>query len=90
MFLSAYHFDGDPDADVKVHVVEVNPRFSGGLPLTLAAGADVVGTYLAGILAPDAPLPRLTFQPGVHMARYFAEVYYADGGEPVPDPLASA
>ena len=82
--------DGDPDADVKVHVVEVNPRFSGGLPLTLAAGVDVVGTYLAGILAPDAPLPRLTFQPGVHMARYFAEVYYADGGEPVPDPLASA
>ena len=81
--------DGDPDAPVEVTIVEVNPRFSGGLPLTLAAGADVVGTYLAGILDPDAPLPRLTFQPGVRMARYFAEVYCDANGEPVPDPLAA-
>ncbi|GGN75186.1 hypothetical protein GCM10010112_46160 [Actinoplanes lobatus] len=70
-----------------VTVVEVNPRFSGGLPLTLAAGADVVGTYLTGILDPSAPLPTLGFRPGVRMARHFAEVYYTADGTPVPDPL---
>ena len=79
----------DPDAPVTVTVVEVNPRFSGGLPLTLAAGADVVGTYLAGILDEAAELPRLTYRPGVRMTRHFAEVYYAADGTPVPDPLAS-
>ncbi|HET9516494.1 MAG TPA: ATP-grasp domain-containing protein [Actinoplanes sp.] len=78
----------DPDAAVTVTVVEVNPRFSGGLPLTLAAGADVVGTYLAGILDPDADLPRLTYRPQVRMARHFAEVYYAGDGSALPDPLA--
>ena len=71
----------------EVTVVEVNPRFSGGLPLTLAAGADVVGTYLAGILDPATPLPALGFQPGVRMARHFSEVYYAADGTPIPDPL---
>jgi carbamoyl-phosphate synthase large subunit len=80
----------DPDAAVTVTVVEVNPRFSGGLPLTLAAGADVVGTYVAGILDPAAELPRLTYRPGVRMARHFAEVYYAADGSPVDDPLAVA
>jgi carbamoyl-phosphate synthase large subunit len=80
----------DPDAPVTVTVVEVNPRFSGGLPLTLAAGADVVGTYVAGILDPTAELPRLTYRPGVRMARHFAEVYYAGDGSPVADPLATA
>ncbi|MEV1286904.1 ATP-grasp domain-containing protein [Micromonospora sp. NPDC049679] len=80
----------DPDAEVAVSVVEVNPRFSGGLPLTLAAGADVVGSYLTGILEPGAPLPRLSFQPGVRMARHFAEVYYAADGTAVADPLIPA
>jgi carbamoyl-phosphate synthase large subunit len=78
----------DPDAWVDVTVVEVNPRFSGGLPLTLAAGADVVGTYVAGILDPAAELPRLTYRPDVRMSRHFAEVYYAGDGSTVPDPLA--
>jgi carbamoyl-phosphate synthase large subunit len=78
----------DPDAWVDVTVVEVNPRFSGGLPLTLAAGADVVSTYVAGILDPAAELPRLTYRPDVRMSRHFAEVYYAGDGSTVPDPLA--
>ncbi|MEU4427584.1 ATP-grasp domain-containing protein, partial [Actinoplanes sp. NPDC024001] len=71
-----------------VTIVEVNPRFSGGLPLTLAAGADVVRTYLEGILNPGARLPGLTYQPGVRMARHFAEVYYDAAGAPITDPLA--
>ena len=35
-------FVADPTATAD-RFVEINPRFSGGLPLTLAAGADVVG-----------------------------------------------
>jgi carbamoyl-phosphate synthase large subunit len=75
-------------ADGAVTVVEINPRFSGGLPLTLAAGADVVGTYLAGILHPWEELPLLWFTPGVRMSRYFAETYDRTDGEPVADPCA--
>jgi carbamoyl-phosphate synthase large subunit len=71
-------------------VVEVNPRFSGGLPLTLAAGADVVGTYLAGIRQPRAELPHLYFTPGIGMSRYFAETYSSPQGLPVADPCAVA
>jgi carbamoylphosphate synthase large subunit len=74
-----------PD-DGGVTVVEINPRFSGGLPLTLAAGADVVGAYLAGVRG--EPLPALSARPGVAMSRYFAETYSTDDGSPVVDPCA--
>src|SRR3712207_5144229 len=46
--------------DGTATVMEINPRFSGGLPLTLAAGADVVSAYLAGVRG--APLPELSFR----------------------------
>ncbi|WP_369131742.1 ATP-grasp domain-containing protein [Modestobacter sp. I12A-02662] len=79
-------FVGD---DGAVTVVEINPRFSGGLPLTLAAGADVVSAYLAGVREPDAPSPDLSFRPGVSMSRYFAETYASEDGSPVVDPCAA-
>jgi carbamoyl-phosphate synthase large subunit len=74
--------------DGAVTVVEINPRFSGGLPLTLAAGADVVGSYLAGVRNPHAELPELLFTAGVRMSRYFAETYSRADGAPVADPCA--
>ena len=74
--------------DGTATVVEINPRFSGGLPLSLAAGADLVGTYLAGIRDPQAELPFLFFTPGVRMSRYFAETYSRADGLPVADPCA--
>jgi carbamoyl-phosphate synthase large subunit len=55
--------------------VEVNPRFSGGLPLTLAAGCDVVGQYLRGIVGLPMEPDQLNFRPGVRMYRYFSEVF---------------
>jgi len=76
--------------DGAVSIVEINPRFSGGLPLTLAAGADVVATYLDGIRHPDAELPFLYFAPGVRMSRYFAETYTRADGLPIVDPCAPA
>lgn len=75
--------------DGGVVVVEINPRFSGGLPLTLAAGADVVGSYLSGVRDAGAELPLLWFAPGVRMSRYFAETYTRVDGGPVVDPCAA-
>jgi carbamoyl-phosphate synthase large subunit len=75
--------------DGTATVVEINPRFSGGLPLTLAAGADLVDTYLTGVREPDVELPQLYFTPGVRMSRYFAETYTAEDGLPVADPCAA-
>jgi carbamoyl-phosphate synthase large subunit len=72
--------------DGRATVVEINPRFSGGLPLTLAAGADVVSTYLRGIREPGRQLQHLWFTPGVSMRRYFAEVFTAEDGSLLADP----
>ena len=52
-----------------------NPRFSGGLPLSLAAGADLVGQYLRGLLGLPMRPERLRARAGVTMVRYFAEVF---------------
>ena len=53
----------------------MNPRFSGGLPLSLAAGADLVGEYLRGVLGQPVRPEELLFRPGVSMFRYFEEVF---------------
>ena len=67
--------------DGRATVVEINPRFSGGLPLTLAAGADVVEHLPApGSGSPGRQLQHLWFTPGVSMRRYFAEVFTAEDG----------
>jgi carbamoyl-phosphate synthase large subunit len=65
-------FVGD---DGAVTIVEVNPRFSGGLPLSLYAGADLVGEYLRAVMGRDVRPERLVARPGVTMYRYFEEVY---------------
>ncbi len=56
-------------------VVEVNPRFSGGLPLSLAAGADLVGEVVRGALGDPLRRERLQYRSGVRMTRYFSEVF---------------
>jgi carbamoyl-phosphate synthase large subunit len=55
--------------------IEVNPRFSGGLPLSLASGADLVGQYLNRILGGVVQPERLHYRSGVTMLRYFDEVF---------------
>jgi carbamoyl-phosphate synthase large subunit len=55
--------------------VEVNPRFSGGLALSLAAGADLVGQYVAAIEGRPIDRERLRFEPGVTMIRHFTEIF---------------
>jgi carbamoyl-phosphate synthase large subunit len=61
--------------DGSVMIVEVNPRFSGGLPLSLHAGADLVGEYLRAIMGREPRPERLIARAGVTMFRYFDEVY---------------
>jgi carbamoylphosphate synthase large subunit len=60
-----------------VVIVEINPRFSGGLPLSLHAGADLVGEYLRAILGAPMRPERLVATPDVSMRRYFEEVFSA-------------
>ncbi len=52
----------------------VHPRFSSGLSLSLAAGADLVGEYLHGILGLPLRGERLAYEPGVTMERFYEEV----------------
>jgi carbamoyl-phosphate synthase large subunit len=60
--------------DGTVSVIEINPRFSGGLPLSLAAGADLVFEYL-GLAQGEPPTrERLQFRTGVTMTRHLQEV----------------
>jgi carbamoyl-phosphate synthase large subunit len=53
---------------------EVQPTFSGGLSLSLAAGADLVGEYLRGILGLPVRRENLAYEPGVTMERYYEDV----------------
>jgi carbamoyl-phosphate synthase large subunit len=62
-------------ADGRATFVEVNPRFSGGLPLSLAAGADLVGEYARAVLGDPIRRDRLAFRPGVTMIRRYEEVF---------------
>lgn len=62
-------------ASGQVAITEVNPRFSGGLPLSLAAGADLVGEYLRAVTGLPVRPERLAYRPGVRMTRYHEEVF---------------
>jgi len=62
-----------PSGDVMF--IEVNPRFSGALPLSLAAGADLVGEYLRGVEGLPVRPSRLRYRAGVRMTRYYEELF---------------
>jgi carbamoyl-phosphate synthase large subunit len=63
--------------DDRIVVIEVNPRFSGGLSLSLAAGADLVGEFVRGALGEPVRPERLQFRPGVTMVRHYTELFAA-------------
>lgn len=65
---------GFVDTDGPARIVEVNPRFSGALPLSLASGADLVGQYVAGMYGETIDPERLRSRPEVSMVRYFADL----------------
>jgi carbamoyl-phosphate synthase large subunit len=53
---------------------QVKPRFSDGLSLSLAAGADLVGEYVRGIIGLPLRRERLAHRPGVMVERSSDEV----------------
>ena len=61
--------------DGAISFVEVNPRFSGALPLSLAAGADIVGEYVRALFGDEIRVERLGFERGATMIRHFEEIY---------------
>jgi carbamoyl-phosphate synthase large subunit len=65
---------GFADDTGTVTFIEVNPRFSGALPLSIAAGADLLGEYLRGVRGKRVRPERLQYRPGVRMVRYFEEL----------------
>ena len=71
----AANIQGFVDEAGAITFIEVNPRFSGGLPLSLAAGADLVGEYLRGVFGMALHAERLTYRSGVTMIRHFEEVF---------------
>jgi len=68
----------DDRSETPVQIMELNPRFSGGLPLSLAAGADLVGEFLRGTLGLPIRRERLRARPGVAMTRHFTEVFVSE------------
>jgi carbamoyl-phosphate synthase large subunit len=70
----AANLQGFVDDDGAALVIEINPRFSGGLPLSLAAGADLVCEYLRLAQGRPPSRERLQFRAGVTMTRHLQEV----------------
>ncbi len=73
----AANLQGFVTDDGEIVVVEVNPRFSGGLSLSLAAGADLVGEFVRATLGDKIRPRRLHFRPGVTMTRHYIEIIAA-------------
>jgi carbamoyl-phosphate synthase large subunit len=57
------------------YLIEVNPRFSAALPLTIAAGVNSPLIFVRLAIGEQITEP-LQFQPEVYMARYWEEVFY--------------
>ncbi len=56
-------------------LTEINPRFGGGFPLTLAAGGDYPAWILA-LLRGEKLMPRLgQYSRGLYMTRYYSEIF---------------
>ena len=71
----AANVQGFASRDGNIMFTEINPRFSGGLALSLAAGADLVGQFVNGLFDLPIDTTKLHYRPGVKMLRYFDEVF---------------
>jgi carbamoyl-phosphate synthase large subunit len=85
------------EADGRLLVTDVNPRFGGGFPLPLAAGSRYPELALA-LANGERPEPRVgEFREGVVMTRFFSNLCLVTGpdgtlepfAEELPEPIAS-
>ncbi len=58
------------EPDGRIHVIEINPRFGGGVPLAIHAGADFPKWLLAEWLGQRPRIRLDQFREGVMMLRY--------------------
>lgn len=65
--------------DGTVRIIEVNPRFAGGLPISQAAGCDLVGAYVELLLGRPVDRLWLEWRPGTVVVRYLTEVVVEEG-----------
>ncbi|HOA72136.1 MAG TPA: ATP-grasp domain-containing protein [Phycisphaerae bacterium] len=70
-------------SDGQIHVIEINPRFGGGAPLAIHAGADFPRWLLAEWLGQDVQIRLDQFRDGVMMLRYH-QSFFKEG---VPNEL---
>jgi carbamoyl-phosphate synthase large subunit len=61
--------------DKKIKFIEINPRFGGGAPLSIKAGADFPKWILAELVGKKPQIKFDGFEDGLTMLRYDAEVW---------------
>ncbi|MBW8295559.1 MAG: ATP-grasp domain-containing protein [Sphingopyxis sp.] len=62
------------DKDMSIHAIEINPRFGGGYPLSLAAGADFAEWLIREYLLKEDILFFEAWEDGLLMLRYDAKI----------------
>jgi carbamoyl-phosphate synthase large subunit len=60
----------------RISVVEINPRFGGGAPLAIEAGADFPRWLLSELLGRRIRAGTNSYQDGLYMLRYDQSVFY--------------
>lgn len=59
----------------RIRFIEINPRFGGGAPLGIAAGADYPGWLIGELLGRPVDVPMDGFAHGLCMSRYDWSVF---------------
>lgn len=72
------------DGPNRVVITEVNGRIAGAFPISIAAGADLIGQFLNGLFDRPVDHDRLRFTPGIHLIKYVDTIVAG------PAPLAAA
>jgi carbamoyl-phosphate synthase large subunit len=65
------------NAEKRVRVIEINPRFGGGVPLSIRAGADFPKWLMAELLGRTLRYDPNAYQDGLTMLRYDQSVFAA-------------
>ena len=72
--------------DQGVTFIEINPRFSGALTLSIAAGFNSPGLLLALHAGHSVPRELGQYEEGVRMFRFWQEVFVNSTGNEIPSP----
>ena len=64
-----------------IHIIEINPRFGGGAPLSIRAGADFPRWLFLELLGKEPQIRFDGFRDGLLMLRYDSQVWLTLNGE---------